>query len=305
MEFQEFTQKAWADHGGDAQGVADRLGDGLDLVTEVAQLPALAALIVHVRGEHLGQWSEGLEELRALSRHACFDSESDPGRAVYRNMAILHYCQGDIADFEDCLERGQAGGEHPRESCAARAYAIIASTLAGQARIEDARVAFDRALECASYGPQQGDPAALALAITGNNLACTLEEKEDRSDAETELMKIAALTGRKYWEVAGDWKNVERAEYRLAMTMIAAGEAEAAIQHASNCLSICEDNDADACERFFAQEALSLSHHTAGHTEEAAAARTLCADLLGQQEENMLAWCKTTLEKLDARLGVT
>jgi len=238
-----------------------------------------------------------------MSQHDSFDPESDPGKSVIRNMAILHYCKGDMADFEDCLERGQAGGAYPRESDAARTYAIIASTLSGQGRIDDARTAFDKSLEFASYGPDHGDPAALALAITGNNLACSLEDKQGRSSGETNLMKLAAQTARKYWELAGDWKNVERAEYRLAMTMIAAGDAEAAIEHARTCLAVCEDNDADACERFFAQEALALSCHSGGQADLAAAARALCAELLEQQDEGMKSYCASTLEKIDARLG--
>ena len=33
-----------------------------------------------------------------------------------------------------------------------------------------------------------------------------------------------ALAARRYWEIAGTWTNVERAEYRLAMTHVALGE---------------------------------------------------------------------------------
>lgn len=65
-------------------------------------------------------------------------------------------------------------------------------------------------------------PAFRALAVTGNNLACTLEEKNHRSLQETELMILASRTARKYWELAGGWLEISRAEYRLAMNYLQA-----------------------------------------------------------------------------------
>ena len=52
-------QQGWADHGNDPQGVYDRLAEGLALAASPGDLPALAGLIVHVAGEHLGRWADG------------------------------------------------------------------------------------------------------------------------------------------------------------------------------------------------------------------------------------------------------
>lgn len=68
-------------------------------------------------------------------------------------------------------------------------------------------------------------------------------------------MKSAARVARQYWEVAGTWIEVERAEYRLAMTMLAAGDPVAALEHAELCLKICTSNNAEPFEHFFAHEA--------------------------------------------------
>lgn len=304
MEFAEFTQKAWSDHGEDAQAVADRLAGGLELVTELAQLPALAGLIVHVRGEHLGQWDEGLEELEALTRHKTFDADTEPGRSIQRSKAILHRCRGDEGAFESCMQLGRSQADHPPESDHARVYAVVASTLAGQDRIEEAMTAFQQALDFTTYGPVRGDPAALALAVTGNNLACALEEKADRSSEEVELMKLAAETGRHFWEIAGDWKNVERAEYRLGMTMIAAGEARSAVKHAEQCLAVCQENEADALELFFAHEVLARASHADGSDDAAAVAHARCVELLDEQDEDMKSYCSSCLEQLTKAIGV-
>ena len=59
-----------------------------------------------------------------------------------------------------------------------------------------------------------------ALAITGNGLACTLEEKPDRTADERALMILAAQTARHHWAIAGTWLETERAEYRLANTWL-------------------------------------------------------------------------------------
>jgi hypothetical protein len=69
-------------------------------------------------------------------------------------------------------------------------------------------------------------------------------------------MILAAETGRKYWELAGTWVEVERAEYRLAMTYMHAGQLDKALKHARLCESICNENDAAPFEKFFAAEAL-------------------------------------------------
>jgi len=305
MELGEFTKKAWEDHAEHMQAVADRLGEGLALATEMAQLPALAGLIVHVRGEHLGQWEEGIADLRALTEHAVFDGETEAGRSIYRSLAILHRCQGDTAAFESVLKRGRSLGDQPIESDHARVYAIIASTLTGQDRIEEAMAALETALELASYGPVKGDPVALALAVTGNNLACTLEEKADRNAEEVALMVLAAETGRRFWEIAGDWKNVERAEYRLSMSQLAAGNAESALDHAQDCLGICAENDAPALELFFAHEALALARQAEGNPVAAQAAQARCAALLDEQDEDMKSYCKAALDQLNARITLS
>ena len=149
-----------------------------------------------------------------------------------------------------------------------------------------------------------GDPAALALAITGNNLACALEEKAERSREEIELMKLAAETGRRFWEIAGDWKNVERAEYRMGMTMLAAGEPRSAVEHAEKCLAVCQENEADACELFFAHEVLVRASHASGSHDAATATHARCVELLEEQDEGMKAYCSTCLEPLTKAIGL-
>ena len=300
MGIDEFVSKGWGDHAGDASAVADRLPEGLELATESPHLAGLAALGVHVFGEHLGRWDDGIAYLESLTAHSGFDDATPAGRSIYRSMAVLHRCRGDREASETWF--GKGAGEH-EASDRIRMLAVASTALAGQKRTEEAITEFNRALELASYGPDKDDPASRALAVTGNNLAAELEEKEARSPEEVELMKLAARTGRKYWEIAGNWMNVERAEYRLAMTHVQAGEAEAAVAHARECLEICEANGSDPGEVFFANEALAVALHAAGDIDGARAAREAAAALVEKQDDSLKGYCSDCLGKLDARLS--
>ena len=104
------------------------------------------------------------------------------------------------------------------------------------------------------------DPAVRSMAVTGNNLAFALEEKAILSDGETTLMIQAAQAARKYWELAGTWLHVERAEYRLAKTYLKAGNKMKAREHATECLKLCEAHLADDFEMTYAREIVELAY---------------------------------------------
>lgn len=143
------------------------------------------------------------------------------------------------------------------------------------------------------------DAANRALAVAGNNLACTLEEKAGRSAEERELMILAAQTGLRFWAVAGGWLETERAEYRLAMTWLQVGDLVQARVHAQRCLDIVQRESAPALERFFAWEALAVVARAAGGADAPSAmaqARLAFAEL----EEADRSGCQPSLDKLAA-----
>src|SRR5581483_5972026 len=142
-------------------------------------------------------------------------------------------CKGDTLAQELCEEAARTGGDVPVASDKARVLAVAAAALAGQKRTKEAIRDWKLALELAQYGPKKTDPAARALAVTGNNLASALEEQADRTADERALMLEAAKAARRFWEIAGGWQEVERAEYRLCMSHLKAGEPSIALEHAS------------------------------------------------------------------------
>ena len=141
------------------------------------------------------------------------------------------------------------------------------------------------------------DPAVRALAVAGNNLAANLEEKAERSADERALMILAAQTGRRFWQRAGTWLETERAEYRLGMTWLAAGDAGQARQHALACLAIVDaQTDAAPLERFFGHDVLARAERALGHTAAQAAAVAAMQDAFKQLSADDQAWCKATLD---------
>lgn len=143
----------------------------------------------------------------------------------------------------------------------------------------------------------------MALAVTGNNMSSDLELRPDRTAGETALMLEAARAGRKYWEIAGDWTNVERAEYRLSASYSAAGDGPRALEHARACLAICARESAPAMETFFAQERIA---HASALLDETGAARAAydaaAACLVAIEDADDREYCKGELAKLQSSL---
>lgn len=268
-KFKEFIGNCWKDHDKKTDEVSKNLRSNLNLIESEDQIPPYVGLITHTFGGHLGKWSEGLEVLEELSKLAV----SKGNQAVYRAQACLSYCDGAEDHFkkfrELCTE----------EASELRIYAQAATELTGQGKVAMAKNAFLSAIKAAPANMTSENPGAKSLAISGNNLACELEDKAERSEEEVELMLLAAATARTYWEVAGGWLEVERAEYRLAMSHLKAKKYDTALRHARNCESICTENKANSFELFFAHEALTKVN------------RALCEHLKAQVKEEFQGYC--------------
>jgi hypothetical protein len=288
MDFDSFLNQAWDEHATDAAGVAERLAvSGPSLVTDEAQIAPLGNLVHHVYGEHLGRWAEGLALLRRLATHAACSPGGAARAALARFQASLALCEGS-ADERAAMSASDR----------IRVTALAAANLA-ERDTPRASVLFGAALaEAERAGLDAADPANRALAVTANNLACTLEEKTRRSPAERALMITAAQAARRFWAVAGTWLETERAEYRLAMTWLQAGDPALARHHAQQCLAIVQANGSVPLERFFASEALALAEAADGNTAGRAAALAQAREAFAALDEADQGWCRASLDKL-------
>ncbi|MEP7280479.1 MAG: hypothetical protein ABI696_00760 [Rubrivivax sp.] len=297
-DFDRFLGRAWNEHADDAPGVASRLPQAVAAVTHAAQAERLAALIVHVHGEHLGRWHDGLATLDALSRRLqALPTEAAVDRAaaeaaLQRQGAALRLAAGDPNALQGLAS-----------DAAIAARAVVAGIAAGRDDWPTAIAHWRRALADAAPGLPDGSPALRALAVTGNNLAAALEERASRSADETAAMLEAAAAGLSYWSRAGGWTEVERAHHRLGSCRLAAADAPGAAASARACLALCAEHDAPAFERFFGEALLARASHAAATRdaatiEEGMAAATRARALAATLGADERAWCDAELARL-------
>jgi hypothetical protein len=188
---------------------------------------------------------------------------------------------------------GRAADAPLRLRCAALGHVVLALALGG--RVAEARAAL-LAPEVDALASDDAD-VRRNFAASANNVAGGLRDAA-REPARDALMLDAAALARRAWERAGNWMNVERADYQLALCHAAAGDPTAAVRHAAACLTLCEAEGADAYERFFAHQCLVQAHRAAGDTAAAALHRERMAALLGQVDGAAnRTYCEQTLAK--------
>jgi len=287
MTFDAFLAAAWNDHGEHAEEVATRLAGALDLLESPANIPPFASLVTHVYGEHLARWNAGVALLESLRSRLPSDGSPDVSRAIARSVAILRYA-------------GNLGVTSTHLSIDDRTavLAAAASALAAQQEWKRAIAAYEEALQLAAPGLEPGSPALRALAVAGNNLAASLEEKPDRDGRETRGMVTAAEGGLRYWKLAGTWLEEERAEYRMARSLLQAGNHAHAVAHAQRCIDVCSANNASPFERFFGYAALALAHRPDGDGLAFAAARRQALDQYARIAANERPWCEAEFTAL-------
>jgi hypothetical protein len=289
MTFDAFLETAWNDHGDRPQEVADRLAASLHVVETAEHIPPFARLVMHVYGEHLGQWDRGIALLESLRRVPAFDGSAAAAGALDRNIATLRYAGGDTAVLAPLSTEDRIS-----------VLALAASAFSGRNGMKRAIATYAEALALAEDGLPPQSPALRALAVGGNNLAAALEEKADRDDAETKGMIVAANGGLTYWKRAGTWLEEERAEYRLTRSLLQAGKSRDAIASARRCIDVCARNDAPVIETFFGHVVLALAQRASGDATAFAASREQALALYETVPADEQRWCQSDLAELQS-----
>jgi tetratricopeptide (TPR) repeat protein len=291
--FERLIEKAWSTHGDNPRAATAKLEAALSEATTEADVESAARFLFHVYGVHFGEWEAGAARLRGLRNSPAWSKLGAAERAISRSLRALELARGD-EDAELNL------GKLP-ESDAVHAYAQAAQCL--MERGDDARAMdyLQRAVARSdALAPELAQGCARVLAITGNNIATGYEEWPMMDEAQRERMVVAAHIGRMYWERAGTWLEVERAEYRLAKCMLIAGYAPLAVKHAQSCIRICEDNAAPALEFFFGIEALTLALVAQGEYALVARLQEKAHRLYDELSADDQQWCAPTLRSIQA-----
>jgi hypothetical protein len=286
--FDAFLQQAWADHAEQAEAVARRLRTQTPAPETPDQLAALARLVVHLCGEHLGAFADGRWRLAALMNHPLADAAASSALRV--GIASLTLAESGTAD-----RAGFTLEEHIRCEAAAAAISL------GRHQTERAMALLHAARGRLATLPDAGAAVHRPLGIACHNMAWVLHDRGGaRSAEETTTMLELAASSKMHWAQAGTWLEVERGDYDLARCNLAAGLLDPALHFASLCLAGCTHNDAPPYEIFFAHEALALVQHTRGDlaacARSVAAAKTAFADLTASDQDA----CRSTLAVLQA-----
>jgi hypothetical protein len=286
MDFDTYLSDAWNRHAEHPETVAAELATtGLALAVAAGPLARLSQLAQHVHGEHLGRWAEGLDFQARLAALPAVQSDADAHAAVQRASASLRLCAGEPA---------RADGLPAAEQV--RALALAAASLAPH-DLTRAMAMFRAALDAARALPEDG-PHARTVAAAANNLAVTLESRTPRSAEERALMILAAQTARRCWAIAGGWLETERADYRLAMTWLQAGDPAQARVHAQACLDRVVAHGSEPLELFFAQEALARAEHAGGDALACAQAVASAHATFATLGEGDRGWVRPSLDAL-------
>lgn len=292
MDLDEFLRAQWREHETETEAVAQRLAGSTAMIESPAQVGPYAALVTHVYGVHLARWADGAELLRALRRAPGYDGSAQAEGPIARSLAALGLAAGDETAAEALA---------PADRIAALANA--SSALLDRDDLDRAIDLFDRALALAATTPlADGLPAIRALAVGGNNLAAALEDRGDRTPAQSDAMLRAARAALTHWKRCGGWLEHERAEYRLARSALRAGQAAEAVAAAQRCVALCDSHDAPPFERFFGHAMAALAHAAAGEPEAATAQRTLALQAHAAVAPDEQGWCADDLAALNAAL---
>jgi hypothetical protein len=288
MNIDAFLKAGWSDHADHPQDVADRLAASLHLVQTPDHFAPFARLLTHVYGEHLGLWGRGVELLESLRGHSGLEAGVAAARPIDIGIAARSYGSGNTAALDALPAEDQV-----------LALASASSALAARDEVARAIAAYALALRTAQAGPAPSSPAMRALAVGGNNLAATLEGKSNRSASESQAMLAAAQAALVYWKRVGTWIEEERAEYRLARSLLQVGEPLAATQSAERCAEVCKRNDAPPIEQFFAHAVLALAHRASGNAASFEVHRRVALSNFDQTSEDERKWCENERKELE------
>ena len=254
MNFDQFLEQAWHDHGDKAYAVGEQLKSARVLLTQAQQVEGLARILTHVLGEHLGDWSSAQRELALLQEHPLCQSDAQAMSAVRVAQAALSLAQGVVPQGAKLTDEERV-----------RALSHASALCLGRGELGNASDLFDLCLKLVALLPAASSGFQRSLAVAANNLACALGELALRSEEQDVQMVKAAQTARQYWELAGTWLETQRADYVLAKSYLRAGQVPAAASHAAACLSLCQAHGASALDLFFAHEIAALAARALGY----------------------------------------
>jgi hypothetical protein len=289
MKIEKFLETAWTDHALKSEDVAASFPAAFEWIESSAHITQLAALVTHVYGEHLGQWQAGIERLEVLGKHVA--NSADSRQAVARSISALKLAGSGVlsAGFSD--------------SDLARILSVAAAARVGHGEFEGVTAWLRQANALCEMLPKD-DPAHRALAITANNLAAALEEKENPSKGDIETMLLSARLALESWLIAGQWGQHMWAHHRMAKSLLKAGHAIEALEHAQKSLDLCVANMAEPYDLFWANECLCAGELASGDMTRFHERYAITQTLFNQLSDENKKHCAKALQTLRESVSI-
>jgi hypothetical protein len=183
MNFKEYIADAWASHAEDPRKVAYEFKQNFQLMESEEDVTSITRLIVHVCGEHLGEWMLGIDLLRKLKNNAKI---SDPSE-MNRYMAILNLGNNPNTSIENFSASDQA-----------RIYVSTASALANLGGIKIADKFLKLTDEIATTRLSKEDPALKTISLFTQSIASSFASRAEKTTQEIELLNLATTLAQKY-----------------------------------------------------------------------------------------------------------
>lgn len=223
------------------------------------EVPRLAWLINHVVGELRSDWRKAYQlqcKLRPQSKN----------RVVLRHRAVAALFAGEVLDAwrEQDILCQETGASHYQVEAVVRLGVLQHEAAHTQPSVVG-RILKQLLMEIRSwseYGPL-GDIFAGTL---NNIVSCLLDhENFDITDvSQCDAIEQGALLCREIWQVVGNWMNVERADYLVALTCNRIGRWEDANKAALSGINIILDNGGEDVDRAFLLLELARSYQGLG-----------------------------------------
>jgi hypothetical protein len=179
MNFKEYLTASWSTHRTDSKKIADEFKENFKLMETEDDVMEMSGLIVHICGEHLGEWNRGIELLRKLKNNATIKDPSSMNRYV----AILTLGNNPNTTIENFSPADQA-----------RIYAGTASALASLGGLKNA----EKFLKLADEINSTDNDVKEAILKSGERIASTLQMKNEKNENEVDFMNFAISLTKKY-----------------------------------------------------------------------------------------------------------
>ena len=276
----------FGDHAADGERYAAELEAAAADDVPAKHLVQFAKVGVHTIGEHLGEWPRA----RALAGRLLQGREPDAETArAWGHLYVAAMLCGDVAaaaEAEIAFCRGL--GADFRAAIVEMKFMLVAA-LVGCGRAAEGAAIYRGALELART---LGETAPhRAIAVASNNLATELLEAPSRTDAEAELMRLAAAASHAFWLKCGDWLNDARGDYLEALTANVLGQPATALEHVDRALALIAANGGAAVDETFLHLTRAHALRLAGDDAASAAELELSDDdAFGWDDDGLIAW---------------